>query len=287
MKNNPLVSVIVPCYNQAKYLSETLDSVLGQTYKEWECVIVNDGSTDKSEQVALGYCKRDVRFKLFFQTNQGPSVARNNGIKRASGHFILPLDGDDIIEKTYIEKCVNHFLSFPQTKLIYCKAQLFGVEQGAWELPDYNYESFIWSNSIFCSSMFRRADFDKTLGYNPNMRYGLEDWDLWLSLLHEHDIVYQIPEVLFSYRKRESSRDSIAHEHLAEMQRQVVLNHPLIYGQYSKDLIVLHHNINVLSEELYSLDTELRSVRSTSLYKLLKILRNPFRTAEQKITRTT
>lgn len=275
MKNHPLVSVIVPCYNQAEYLSETLDSVLGQTYKELECIIVNDGSTDKSEQVALDYCGRDVRFKYISQTNQGPSVARNNGILQSLGQFILPLDGDDIIGNTYIEKCINQFESHPQTKLVYCKAQLFGAEQGAWELPDYNYENFIWSNSIFCSAMFRRSDFNETPGYNPNMRYGLEDWDLWLSLLHEHDIVYQIPEALFFYRKRNGSRDSIAHEHLEEMQRQIVLNHPLIYSKHTQDIIVLKHNISILSAERNLLETKLRSVQSTTLYKLLILLRKP------------
>ena len=280
------VSIIVPCYNQAEYLGETLNSVINQSYPNWECIIVNDGSSDNSEQIALEYCKKDNRFKYLFQSNQGPSTARNNGIAQTSGEFILPLDGDDIIGETYIEKCVKHFQSYPQTKLVYCKAQLFGVEQGEWELPDYNYESFIWSNSIFCSAMFRRSDFNNTSGYNPNMRYGFEDWDFWLNLIHEHDIVYRIPEILFSYRKRNGSRDSITHKHLAEMQRQIVLNHPLIYEKYTKELIVLQHNINALSEERNFLETELNSVRSTTLYKLLILLRKPFLLAKQSVTRT-
>ena len=279
------VSIIVPCYNQAEYLGETLNSVIEQSYPNWECIIVNDGSSDNSEQIALEYCKNDNRFKYHFQSNQGPSIARNNGIAQTSGEFILPLDGDDLIGKTYIEKCVNHFESHPQTKLVYCKAQLFGAEQGAWELPDYNYESFIWYNCIFCTAMFRRDDFYKTSGYNPNMRYGLEDWDLWLSLLHEHDIVYQIPEELFFYRKRYGSRDSIAHEHLAEMQRQIVLNHPLIYNKHTQDLIIFKHNIKILSDERNILETEIRTVRSSTLYKLSKLLRKPFLIAAQHSTR--
>lgn len=273
---NPIVSIIIPAYNCGQYLAETLDSVLEQTYKSWECIIINDGSTDDTAKLAQEYCNKNPQIKYFYQENQGPSVARNNGIRHSSGHFILPLDGDDIIEKTYIEKSIKHFQSHPQTKLVYCKAQLFGTEQGAWELPEYNYESFIWLNSIFCSAMFRRSDFNKTSGYNPNMRFGLEDWDLWLSLLHEHDIVYQIPEGLFFYRKKVASRDSLAHEHLAEMQRQIVLNHPQIYGKYSKELIVLHYNMNILSEERNSLENEFRSIRSTIAYKLLKLFQKPF-----------
>ena len=274
--DNNKVSIIIPAYNCGQYLTETLDSVLAQTYENWECIIIDDGSTDDTAIIAQKYCNKSPQLKYYYQDNQGPATARNNGIAKTTGEFILPLDGDDIIEKTYIEKCVSHFHSYPQTKLIYCKAQLFGAEQGAWELPDYNYESFIWYNSTFCSAMFRRTDFNNTPGYNPNMRYGLEDWDLWLSLIHEHDIVYQIPEVLVFYRKKIASRDTIAHEHLAEMQRQIVLNHPLIYSKYSQDLIVLKHNINILTDERKILETELRSVRSTTLYKLLKFLRKLF-----------
>lgn len=281
------VSIIIPAFNSGEFIAETLESVLGQTYENWECVVVDDGSKDNTSEIVKKYCFLDSRFIYFFQENQGPSIARNHGIAQSTGDFILPLDGDDIIEKTYIEKSVSHFHSYPQTKLIYCKAQLFGAEQGAWALPDYNYESFIWSNSIFCSAMFRRSDFNNTSGYNPNMRYGLEDWDFWLSLLHEHDIVYQIPEVLFFYRKRNSSRDSIAHEHLAEMQRQIVLNHPLIYNQYIKELVVLQYNVNVLSEERNYWENELKSVQSTILYKLLIQLRKPFLLAKQYITHAT
>lgn len=280
------VSIIIPAFNCGEFIAETLESVIGQTYENWECIVVDDGSKDNTPEIVKRYCLLDRRFIYCFQENLGPSIARNNGIAQTTGEFILPLDGDDIIEKTYIEKCVNHFQSYPQTKLVYCKAQLFGVEQGEWELPDYNYERFIWSNSIFCSAMFRRSDFNNTSGYNPNMRYGFEDWDFWLNLIHEHDIVYRIPEILFSYRKRNGSRDSITHKHLAEMQRQIVLNHPLIYEKYTKELIVLQHNINALSEERNFLETELNSVRSTTLYKLLILLRKPFLLAKQSVTRT-
>lgn len=284
---NNSVSIIIPAYNCGQYLRETLDSVLAQTYDKWECIIIDDGSTDDTAKLAQEYCNKNPQIKYYYQDNQGPSIARNNGIAQTTGEYILPLDGDDIIEKTYIEKCVNHFLSYPQTKLIYCKAQLFGAKQGVWELPDYNYKSFIWYNCIFCTAMFRRTDFNNTPGYNPNMLYGLEDWDLWLNLIHEHDIVYQIPEVLFYYRKKSFSRDTIAHEHLEEMQKQIVLNHPLIYEPHINELIILQHHISTISNERDLLKTELRSIRSSTLYKLLKLLQKPFLIAAQHSTRQT
>ncbi len=90
----PLISVIVPCYNQAQYLDECLQSVLDQTYQDWECIIVNDGSPDNTEEVAKKWLAKDSRFKYFYKENGGLSSARNAGIKDSIGQFIFFLDFD-------------------------------------------------------------------------------------------------------------------------------------------------------------------------------------------------
>ena len=92
-----IVSIIVPCYNYAALFREALDSVLAQTYDDWECIIVNDGSTDDTEEIALQYCQKDERFIYFYKENGGHSSARNYGIKKSKGEYILPLDPDDKI----------------------------------------------------------------------------------------------------------------------------------------------------------------------------------------------
>ena len=89
---NPLISVIVPCYNQAQYLDECLQSVLNQTYQNWECIIVNDGSPDNTHEIAESYCRKDARFKYFYKENGGLSSARNAGISISNGEFIQFLD---------------------------------------------------------------------------------------------------------------------------------------------------------------------------------------------------
>lgn len=91
------VSVIVPCYNQAQFLAETLDSVLAQTHENWECIIVNDGSTDNTETVAMDYCDRDKRFVYHKKENGGLSSARNAGLDMAQGDYVQFLDSDDIL----------------------------------------------------------------------------------------------------------------------------------------------------------------------------------------------
>lgn len=92
--SKPIVSIIVPCYNQGHLLCDALDSVLMQTYIDWECIIVNDGSTDNTESVALAYCEKDARFMYFYQDNQGVIASRNNAIRKSNGRYILPLDGE-------------------------------------------------------------------------------------------------------------------------------------------------------------------------------------------------
>lgn len=238
--NDPLVSVIVPCYKQAHFLPETLNSILNQTYNNWECIIVDDGSPDNTVEVANSFASRDRRFKILSQENQGLAMARNNGIAASRGYFILPLDSDDMIDSTYLEKAVDYFKKRPDTKLVYCEADRFGQKEEYWNLPQYNYEDEIWRNCIFCSSVYKRADYDNTVGYNPNMKGGFEDWDFWLSLLKPEDHVYRIPEVLFHYRFSDNSMLMTTAQSKKEfLYRQIYMNHPDIYQDYVKDIVFL------------------------------------------------
>lgn len=93
----PLISVIVPCFNQGRYLPDALDSVLAQTYPHWECIVVNDGSTDDTRQVALEYASKDARFRYVEQENRGLSGARNRGRREVRGTHVQFLDSDDTI----------------------------------------------------------------------------------------------------------------------------------------------------------------------------------------------
>ncbi len=267
------VSIIVPCYNQAAYLAETLDSVRAQTYQQWECIIVNDGSVDNTEEIAREYTVKDSRFKYFRKENEGPSQARNFGISNSDGAFVLPLDADDLIAPTYVEKAMDCFMRFPDTKLVYCKADTFGDSVGPWDLEEYDYESFIWNNCIFCSALFRRSDYDQTAGYNVNMAHGYEDWDFWLSLLKKGDVVHRIDEVLFHYRIKTMSRTtSLTGEYLKESLIQICKNHPDIYQPYYENALESH----VRLEEMSRLKCELDQIRRSYAYRLGKVLLKPF-----------
>ena len=103
-----MISVIVPVYNVETYLEECLDSIQNQTYTDLEVILVNDGSTDGSQAICERYCQTDKRFRLMNQTNQGQSVARNNGVTASTGEFIAFVDSDDIILANYLETLMQH-----------------------------------------------------------------------------------------------------------------------------------------------------------------------------------
>ena len=269
---SPVISVIVPCYNQGKYLAETLNSIIKQTFTNWECIIVNDGSSDCTTETANSFCVKDSRFHYIEQQNQGLALARNNGIKASVGKYILPLDADDLIDPTYIEKAIKHFQEHPDTSIVYCRAQLFGAVNQDWDLPQYNYESFIWMNCIFCSAVFKRADYDKTIGYNPNMIYGFEDWDLWLSILSKDSTVYQIDEPLFFYRKKSQSMTTTTHEQMRKLYSIIYNNHKEIYEPYCNHLIEYRNASLLLEEEAHN---AILKVKASKSYRLGYFILHP------------
>ena len=103
------VSVIVTCYNQEAFLNDCLASVAKQTYPDWECIIVDDGSTDTSAQIAKSWQEKDARFRYFYQENKKVSGARNAGLSKVEGDLIQFLDGDDILLPTKLEESVKAF----------------------------------------------------------------------------------------------------------------------------------------------------------------------------------
>ena len=206
--NQQLISVIVPCFNQEDLILQTLESVSSQTYSNWECIIVNDGSTDNSQIKIQDFIQKDSRFKLINIKNSGVSVVRNTAVANSNGTYLFPLDGDDYINKDCLEKCLSEFEKNQDVKLVYTGAEFFGKENGPWDLPDFDYATMLKYNMVDNSSMFLREDFDRVGGYRTNMVHGLEDWDFFIALLepYTNGQVIKIKEPLFHYRVTEKSR---------------------------------------------------------------------------------
>jgi glycosyltransferase involved in cell wall biosynthesis len=121
-----MVSIVVPCYNQAQYLDAALQSVFVQTYANWECIIVNDGSSDTTDEIALDWINKDQRFKYFSKQNEGLGKTRNYGIARSKGLYILPLDSDNQLMKDFTQEAIAVFEKNQDVGVVYGDAEYFG-----------------------------------------------------------------------------------------------------------------------------------------------------------------
>jgi len=200
------VSVIIPCYNQSQYLDETIQSVLRSDFHSVEVIIVNDGSSDTTDELGKALEEKYAQISYISQPNAGPSVARNNGIKRAKGKYILPLDGDDLISPDYISSAISVLEKRPEVKVVYCKAEKFGAKNGPWKLKPFNLANLALDNMIFVSGIFRKSDWEAIGGYAEEMTWGYEDWEFWISMLKSGGKVVQLPSVGFYYRTSPNSR---------------------------------------------------------------------------------
>lgn len=275
MENSPdnsLVSVVIPCYNQGKYVNEAVDSVLNQTYENIEIIIVNDGSTDTFTNNLLSAYDRP-KTKIITTKNQGLSEARNTGIRHAKGKYILPLDADDKIAENYCQEAVDKLAANDSLSIVYCDAEYFGDKTGPIKLPDYSLEMILKRNLIFCSAFFRFQDWEATSGYNSNMIYGNEDWDFWLSLIERGAKVYKIPKPYFFYRIKTNSmlknlvKDEKKRYHT---RKQIYLNHLELYANHFEDPINLYYTLKKV-EDKYNRLTNL------FFYKLAFLLYRPIR----------
>ncbi|WP_091174306.1 glycosyltransferase family 2 protein [Flavobacterium sinopsychrotolerans] len=209
--NNPKVSIIVPCYNQAQYLDEALQSVLEQTYANWECIIVNDGSPDNTKEVANKWVEKDSRFKYAFQENGGLSSARNVGLNIAKGDYIQFLDSDDFLDFKKLEssliECNN--INSDTCKIIISNFRMFTIDKNVSSIPfcELRKEYFTFEEMIFgwdykFNIPIHCGFFDTKLFQNFRFSIELkakEDWIMWLTFFknHAHCVFIDKPLVLY------------------------------------------------------------------------------------------
>lgn len=231
------VSIIIPCFNQGKFVKEAIESALNQTYKNIEIVCVNDGSSDDSSEIIKSLVDKYKNIVFFdLKENKGVVNARNLAVDASTGEYILPLDADDIIEPTYIEKAVEILKNNSEIGIVYCKARKFGIKNKAWNLPEFNLDKFLYENCIFNCALFRKSDFYRAGKYKENMKNGCEDWDLWLSFVELGLKPYRIEEVLFNYRQHKNSRTKITSEN-KNWKLNIFKNHKSLYLSNEKFIL--------------------------------------------------
>ena len=194
------ISIIIPCYNSEATLEDTLKSVMDQDCHHWEVIIINDGSTDATEEIALKWVDHDNRFRYFSKENEGLGKARNYGIERAKGIYILPLDSDNLVEKSFVAEAISVLESNEKIGVVHGHAEFFGEKKGNWYIKSFDLESIMVDNYIDACAIFRKETWCIVGGYDENMPYqGFEDWEFWIALGTHKVQFYHLDKVTFKY----------------------------------------------------------------------------------------
>jgi len=206
-----VVSIIIPSYNSSEFIAQTIESVLVQTYRDWEMIIVDDVSSDHSIEIVEEYVKKDDRIRLIkLEQNSGPAVARNRAITEAQGRYIAFLDSDDLWHKDKLSKQIS-FMQEYDIALSY--TGYYRIEEESGEIIDQvniptkvDYFELLKQNIIGClTAIYDTEKIGKV--YMPDIRKR-QDFGLWLDILKKVPYAYGIDEPLAYYRMRISSVSS-------------------------------------------------------------------------------
>ncbi len=242
---SPRVSIIVTCYNYGQYLAECLTSVDLQTYDNIEVIIVDDGSTDNTREVAHEFIKdayhdQSRPWTYYHQPNSGqPAYPRNKGIELSTGELIICLDADDILMPTYVEECVQALKENPIASIAYTGVTCFGDSDAQWQAPNFDGARLLMQNFITCASMFKKSMWKEVGGYKTYCR-GAEDFNFWVQAVGLGHVGVPVPRQLWKYRVHSDGiflSDVVPN--FEEKYRQIVLNnvplYPPIMVQQAKD----------------------------------------------------
>ncbi|MDN3676705.1 glycosyltransferase family 2 protein [Flavobacterium paronense] len=271
---NSTVSVIIPCYNQAHFLSDALHSILEQTYNNWECIIVNDGSPDNTETIAQDWCKKDDRFKYLYKENGGLSSARNYGINVAKGEYIVTLDADDKYEKTFLSKGVEILDNNKKIGVVSSWGYRFvGTVYSELFKPDgKNLNDFLFKNAAIGTSLFRKQCWIEVQGYDENMKRGYEDWEFYIRVGKKGWEIKIIEEPLFFYRQNPVSMRAAAVSNFdKEIRLYIFKKHKELYQNHFDETIEF-----LLNSIAFNKKNELKRINSID-FRLGNTILKPFR----------
>lgn len=199
-----LVSIITPAYNAARFIRETLDSVLQQTYSNWELLAVDDGSHDATPEILKAYTAKDSRIVLIRQENAGSAAARNHGIRLAKGRYIVMLDADDLWEPEFLEKQLS-FMAEKKALLVYSSFKRIN-EKGVEILKPFICRQKVTEkqmqvmNHIQCMTGVYDTSVHGKVYLREELKSMRDDYAYWVDIMKHTQVAYGNPEILASYR---------------------------------------------------------------------------------------
>ncbi|MGA9379156.1 MAG: glycosyltransferase, partial [Phormidium sp.] len=283
------VSVVIPCYNQGEFILEAISSVESCQDANYEIIIVNDGSTEPLTKKVLQYLK-DNGYLVIDQSNQGLARARNKGISKARGRYILPLDSDNKIRPKYLTKSLEILDKLPEVGVVYGDVQLFDQRTDILPVPDFDINKLAMGNYIDACAILRKQVWLDCGGYDDKIpdKLGYEDWDLWLGAAAKGWKFYHIPEVMFDYRVREDSMVSICRipENHEKLVRYISTKHLDIYKSNFANILA-EKDAALLRERLRSEDMESRLQKAQTAWEeareQLEQIQAAWQTAESQV----
>ncbi len=218
----PLVSVVIPCYRQAHCLGDAIGSVLAQTYRPYEIIVVC--GDEESELEARKYQEPNVR--VIPGVTRGLADARNVGIAAAQGTLILPLDADDMIAPTFLAKTVPTATADPMT-VVGTHLQEFGAQSGRFAPSCVTDHRMLSENPMYCCSLYSKSLWQRVGGYNV-APFGFEDWSFWISCVEAGAKLVAVPEPLFRYRIHSGNTSGFCAKHEGLLKAMLRLLHPAV-----------------------------------------------------------
>lgn len=233
---NGLVSIVTPYYNGERYVEETLSSIANQTYKDFEWIVVNDGSIDESSRALkkIAACYPHVNTRIITSDHVGQAAATNVGIRAAKGKYILPLDADDQIAVDYLEKAVGQFEKDGSLDVVYFMTVSFGFQNRLMIGDDFKNPGIFLYNQLNICSMVKKEAIDKVNGFNENI-VGYEDWNMWITFAKMGMKFKWIPEVEFFYRRSLVSRGFRSMDKDYLKRKMIMECHPDIYRKPTEE----------------------------------------------------
>jgi glycosyltransferase involved in cell wall biosynthesis len=235
----PRVSVIVPVYDAGRLLVRTLRSVAEQTFRDFEVVIVDDGSTDPATRVLLDAAARTPGVSVHRTPNRGPAHARNLAADRATGTYLLPLDADDWLAPTFLAHTVPLLDADPDLGVVHTWVALVGRHHGLWRTGPFGLPEMLSRCTIHVASLVRRRVWEDVGGFDPRFVESCEDWDFWLGALARGWRGQCVPEVLVYYRRTTAGREfrSRTPGVSTSLMRNLVVKHRDLYTAHLEDAL--------------------------------------------------
>lgn len=229
----PKISIIIPVWNQGEYLEDAIESAYNQTMQAHEIIVINDGSSDDTQEIAERFMFKEFPMisspvRVINQVNKGLASARNTGIMNATGDYILPLDGDDMLEENAIEVLTRE-ISQTNADVVAPSFREFGKSDREIIIGSFTMDELKVGNRLGYFCAIRRIVLLECGGYNPKMKWGWEDWDMWFDLFKRGKSICPLKDILVKYRVKERSMIHEANEHADELHAQIRKNHPTLF----------------------------------------------------------